>query len=276
MKLPFTDNFVFSLSDWFEPADTPPGASATNSSAGNIVTLIPGSPTMALYLTEAGNSAPVSVTDIHQGQLADCFLLASIGDIAEQSPSFIPAMIKQNSNGTETVTLHEASDGTLPTYTTTSFKTVTETVTNVFPSSSVNSAGQDTVNGVQEIWPQVLEKAIAQLDGGYSAIASGGSPLVAMEELTGKATSFMAPKNLTLAMLDSFVAQGDLLVMDTFKTGVLPDNLVNNHSYIFGGVTGTGAGASVQLLNPWGTNQPASIPLSQLSKGITEVDIGKV
>jgi hypothetical protein len=41
-------------------------------------------------------------------------------------------------------------------------------------------------------------------------------------------------------------------------------------------VTGTGSAAMVHLLNPWGFDQPSAIMLSQLSKGIAEVDIGLV
>jgi hypothetical protein len=43
---------------------------------------------------------------------------------------------------------------------------------------------------------------------------------------------------------------------------------------MFEGVTGTGAAATVHLGNPWGFNQPAPILLSQLSRGISEVDLG--
>jgi hypothetical protein len=43
---------------------------------------------------------------------------------------------------------------------------------------------------------------------------------------------------------------------------------------MFQSVTGSGASATVHLLNPWGFDQPAPILLSQLSHGIGEVDIG--
>jgi hypothetical protein len=44
---------------------------------------------------------------------------------------------------------------------------------------------------------------------------------------------------------------------------------------MFGSVIGSGASAAVQLLNPWGMDQPAAIPLTRLAQsGIIEVDIG--
>jgi hypothetical protein len=144
--------------------------------------------TQALYATENGDVTPISVGDIHQGQIGDCFLLAAVGEIALLKPSFISNMIRTNAGGTETVGLYEAANGHLPNWNTTTFKPIAVTVSNVFPNYSVNNAaGQDIVNGVKEIWPQVLEKAYATLNGGYGGIMNGGSPIVAMEELTGHA-----------------------------------------------------------------------------------------
>jgi hypothetical protein len=229
----------------------------------------------ALYLTEPGEATAIDVYDINQGQLGDCFLLSSIGEIALLKPTFIASMIHANSNGTETVTLYKAANGALPGFNTTSFKATTATVTNVFPSNSVdNGATQDVVNGVKEIWPQVLENAVAQLDGGYSAIANGGNPVIAMEELTGHAATYMSPSALTLAALLGFSNAGDLIVMDTASRSSLPNSLVGNHAYMFDGVTGSGSSAAVKLLNPWGNDEPTPILMSQLSKSIVEVDIG--
>lgn len=234
-------------------------------------------PTQVLYLTEVPSTAAINVADINQGQIGDCFLLSSIGEIALLKPSFISSMIHVNSNGTETVTLYEAKNGSLPTASTTSFKTVTETVTNVFPNYAVNNgATQDVFAGQKEIWPQVLEKAVATLDGGYNAIADGGSPLVAMEELTGQATSHIAPASLTLASLVSDAAAGDMIVFDTKATGALTNGLFNGHAYMFDGVAGTGASATVKLLNPWGFDQPSAILFSAVSKNFAEVDIGHI
>ncbi len=171
-------------------------------------------------------------------------------------------------NGTESVTLYEASNGRLPGWNTTAFKPISETVSNVFPNDAVNNpATQDVSTGREEIWPQVLEKAVATLNGGYAAIANGGSPVIAMEELTGRAASFMSPASLTLATLQSFSAAGDLVVMDTLSSGALQTGLFNSHAYMFEGVTGTGATALVHLGNPWLFDQPTAMLVSQLPRG---------
>jgi hypothetical protein len=256
-----------------DPAEYRAGNAVVSSGAVSASAVL----TQTLYLTEPGDIGAINVDDIHQGQLGDCFLLSSFGEIALLQPAFISNMIHASANGTEAVTLYEASNGRLPSWNTTAFKSISETVTNVFPANAVNNgAGQDVVGNLKEIWPQVLEKAVATLDGGYSAIANGGSPVIAMEELTGHAASYMSPASLTLAALQAFINAGDLIVMDTLPNGALPNGLVNNHAYMFESVSGGGASATVRLGNPWGFDQPAPILLSQLSRGVAEVDIGHI
>jgi Ca2+-binding RTX toxin-like protein len=234
-------------------------------------------PSQVLYLQEAGTAAPISVSDINQGQLGDCFLLSAIGEIVLWHPSAIMNMITVNADGSETVTLHLAASGQLPTYGTTAFKTTFVTVTNSFPSYAVNNgAMQDVANGQKEIWVQVLEKAVATLNGGYGAIAYGGNPTIAMEELVGQPATWVSASTLTLQALQSYVAAGDLIVMDTWSSNSLPYGLYGNHAYMFERLTVVGGTPMVQLGNPWGFDQPSLIPLSELSRGIAEVDIGQL
>ena len=247
---------------------TSPGTSPPSTSTSATAT--------ALYLREPGDTSAISVNDIHQGQLGDCFLLASIGEIALWHPDAIMNMICTNVDGTETVSLYLAAGGQLPTRGTTSFEPTTVTVNNTFPSDAVNNgATQDVVNGVKEIWVQVLENAVATLGGGYSSIATGSSPIIAMEELDGQHATRMSPDSLTLQTLQADWAAGDLIVMDTPATGILPYNLVNKHAYMFESVNVVNGTPMVQLGNPWGFNQPQAIPLSQLSSSIVEVDVGQ-
>jgi hypothetical protein len=234
-------------------------------------------PVDTLYLQEPGDTSAISVDDINQGQLGDCFILSPVGELALFHPASITQMIHANADGTETVTLYTASDGQLPGFGTTSFTPIGVTVTNSFPSDSVNNGvTQDVAGNQKEIWPQVLEKAFATLDGGYSAIANGGSPVIATEELTGQAATWISPAAFTLSELDSVLAAGDLVTFDTSSSAGLPFNLVSDHAYMLAGATTQGGQPAVQLLNPWGYNEPAAIPLSQLSQGIVEVDIGHI
>ena len=260
------------------PAAADPPDSSLGAMANATAPVMNAAATLAqtLYLTEPGTANPISVSDINQGQLGDCFLLSPLGEEALFHPGSISNMIHNNGNGTETVTLYIDRGGRLPTFASAGFKATTVTISNSFSAASVDNGPQQDVLGSQkEIWPQVVEKAVATLNGGYSAIANGGYPVLAMEELTGRAASWMSPAVLTLATLQNYVAAGDLITMDTASTGRLPDGLVNGHCYMFDKLNGSGGSASVQLLNPWGFDQPSAIPLTQLARaGIVEVDIG--
>lgn len=232
-------------------------------------------PSQALYLQEAGDGAAISVNDLHQGQMGDCFLISAIGEIALHRPTAIASMIHATTAGNESVTLYTAANGQLPGFGTTQFKAVQVSVGNVFPTYSVNNgASQDVVAGQKEIWPQVIEKAAATEDGGYGAITNGGSPVIAMEELTGRTATWMSASSLTLATLQADIAANDLITFDTPGKSGLPYGLVGSHAYMFEKLSGSGSSAMVQLGNPWGFDQPAAIPFAQLAKGVAEVDIG--
>ncbi len=232
--------------------------------------------TQVLYLQEPGTASPISAGDIYQGGVGDCFLLSAIGELALNHPSDISGMIQSLANGTENVTLYAPTRGSLFSHGSSALSPVSVNVTNSFPSDSADSGtGQDVVGNEKEIWPQVLEKAVANLDGGYSVLNEGGNPATAMAQLTGQQAVAMSPNNLSQSALQAFMAAGDLITMDTASSSALPYNLVGDHAYMFDKLTTSNGTAMVQLLNPWGTDQPALIPLSQLSKGIVEVDVGR-
>jgi hypothetical protein len=236
-----------------------------------------GAMSQALYLTEAGDTAAISMNDIHQGQMGDCFLVSPLGDLAKTHPDAIRNMIHQNANGTETVTLYvPKTGGTTPMPGNAALKAIQVTVDNVFPTYSVNSgATQDVVGNQKEIWAQVLEKAVATVRGGYGAIANGGNPASVMEQLTGQRADAYYPSSLTADMLRSFSAAGDLITFDTPNRTGLGYGLVGGHAYMFNGVVDTANGPAVSLKNPWGFSDPTLIPVSQVGKTFAEVDVGR-
>jgi hypothetical protein len=263
--------FQGSLTDagaWTAP-QTDEAASTAKTSASSTT------PGMTLYEVEPGTSSAISVADLHQDGLGDCFLIASIGELALTDPSAIQNMITQNSNGTETVTLHVASTGKLAGLDYTGkWATVNEVVTNSFDPNSVNSAaGQDVVNGVKEIWPQVIEKAVAQLYGGYQNIENGGYVPLAMQALTGQTATWLSlpGQSLTAAALTGDIKASDMI---TFDTGAKPTGygLVGGHAYMFESYNASNG--TVTLGNPWGVDQPSAIPLSKIASNFAEIDIG--
>ena len=267
------------LSSLVLPTDFAPDAPATvgmslgtTFSAGSTTTL-----TNALYITEAGQHSTISVSDINQGSLGDCFLLAAVGELAVYDPAVISKMISVNANGTESVALFEAPNGSVPGPNATQFSLTSQTVTNSFAAGSVNSGvAQDVVGGSKEIWVQVLEKAFAQANGGYAGISQGGSPVIALQQLTGRNAGWESPIQATAASLTADVNRGDLIVMDTANSSNLPYGLVGDHAYMFEGLVNSNGVSSVRLGNPWGMDQPALIPVTQLAhSGIVEVDLGQ-
>jgi hypothetical protein len=230
--------------------------------------------TKVLYLTEAGNSSAISATDIHQGALGDCFLLSSIGELALFDPAKISSMIHASSATTETVSLYHLGASIFGGFVAT--PTSVTVNNNTFSSMGVNGSGsisQDIVGKQQEIWPQVLEEAVANLNGGYNSIANGGYPVIAMEELTGKPASGNVPAAMSWSALLSDIKANDLMVFDTRNAPNLSYGLVGGHAYMFQGVNA--ANQTVQLLNPWGFDNPAPIPFAKLAQaGIVEIDVG--
>jgi hypothetical protein len=233
---------------------------------------------MELYRTVTSSTAAISVTDLHQDGIGDCFLIAAIGELAIYDPALIKNMIVQNANGTQTVTLYANTKGGQPYNGETVFKKVTFTVTDTFASNSVNSStGQavDSSNGSKVIWPQVLENAVAQLDGGYSVLNQGGDPAVALEELTGKVAYDYYASGFSATLLKSLSSSGYLITLDT-QTSNSTYGTFGNHAYMFDGIQTISGVSYVKALNPWGFSQPSLIPVSQLGTVFQAVTVGHI
>ncbi|MCA9519180.1 MAG: hypothetical protein KC635_29795 [Myxococcales bacterium] len=136
-----------------------------------------------------------SVMDVDQGALGDCYLISGMGAVAAANPEIIKKAVKDNGDGTYTITFYELQkDGK-------TFKPHTETVDSYLPSyqgqKRTTYAQSDTAfNPVsQALWPALIEKAYAQWQGGYTAIQKGGQSSKAMEAITGvKSVSSAMPK----------------------------------------------------------------------------------
>ncbi len=254
-------------------------------------------PNQELFLKEPGDAQDISDDDIHQGRLGDCYLLSSLGEIARINPAVIRQMVKDNGDGTYTVTLYKRKSGAghfiagaLTGHP--AMEPVKITVDGNFPTgtdedkgSANQGADQDKVGSKKEIWVQVIEKAYAKLNGGYKEI-SGGHASDAMTALTGQdasessMTGFLGIGGVSQDDLVKAFQAGKPVVLNTPKKDNLPFNLVGPHAYMLEDiVVGTDGKAMVTLRNPWGDNPGNANPLikikfEDLSKGITSVDIG--
>jgi hypothetical protein len=148
-----------------------------------------------------GKDGP-KLDDIRQGGLGDCYFLAAMGAVVQQNPAAIRKLFKnaQPNAKTYTVTLHDPSQ---------KLAAVDITVDTELPTLK-GSDHQLAYEGYsahgdapQALWPAILEKAYAQLVGGYDIEGEGGFAGGALEVLTGvKSDPSQAPNQQTI--LDRF------------------------------------------------------------------------
>lgn len=208
-----------------------------------------------------GDAHAVDPDDIRQGQLNNCFLVAAMAAVAEQDPGFIQNMIQDNGDGTYTVTLHQYDDGGLFGIGS-GWEEVEVTVSADFPQNSAQLSG-DSAGQAQEIWPQLIEKAYAQLNGGYDGFENGGSPSNALATLTGNDVDSREPGEYSFEDLSSDFGDGNGEDAITF---LAPENFTGDaaqlaqdhnvhawHTYSVTRVYEENGVQMVELNNPWGS-----------------------
>ncbi|HXH80991.1 C2 family cysteine protease [Nocardioides sp.] len=182
------------------------------------------------------------LSQINQGDIGDCWLLASAASVGANDPDFIRDHIRHNPDGSYTVTLYE--DGR-PVDIRVDASTIPYGVT-----------GRDD----QPTWLSIYEKAAASHMGGdYDDIAfdrvSRG-----FEMVTGRDTDGDEDRGLDDIRRD--LDAGRSLVVSTeddskagwnpFDTAVDDDNVVPNHAYVIESVIERDGETIIRLVNPWG------------------------
>lgn len=230
-----------------------------------------------LFVSPDGGPA-VDPTDLEQGYLGDCWMIASLGAIAQQRPDLIESMIRENANGTYTVTLHDGD------------RTVQVTVTPDLPTVDGNPifvdnpSPSDAGEGVHELWPQILEKAAAQYYGDYTDL-EGDWPSKALELFTGAPTTTYDEGWLPWDGVDPPSAddlagvlhdRGAILVSTySDQHNALYENqtLVSGHAYYVQSVDP--AAGTVTVVNPWGLSghPPITISYQDFVDSFRRVDV---
>ncbi len=129
----------------------------------------------------------ISLKDIKQGAIGDCYLIAGIYSIAAKDPSAIHNMIKDNKDGTVTVKLFENNKLTN--------KLEPKFVT--FEKSTLNT----NEHAEDSLWVQMLEKGYAIHKGSYDKIGEGGHSNDVFEAFTGVPSD---KKNILLSSMIDF------------------------------------------------------------------------
>ena len=193
----------------------------------------------------------VSYQDVSQGQVGDCYFLASLGAVALRTPTAIQNMFIDNGDNTFTVRYYNAGVANYV------------TVDRYLPTSGGTSI---YAQATTELWVALAEKAYAQINesgwlqrpfqqngtNSYQGIEAGNG-FVVLPQLTGRSANYVYdPAGIvdTNAIVTAF-NQGKLITLGTKVSGVA-SNIVPSHEYVLLGYNATTSLFSV--FNPWGVN----------------------
>lgn len=236
------------------------------------------------FVQGAGDAHEVDINDVRQGQLGDCYFLAILAAIARAKPDFIKSMVKDNGDGTYTVTFrtHQGISGLFG-----SRSDQTVTVNSSFwTDGSGNPAyakkGDVTSSGTPELWVMIIEKAWAQLNGGFGSIeggtsAAGGS----WGAVTGNDATHLAPgdfsdADLTKKIESAFTSKQPVIfhsVSGDDKAKKLAKNgVIGNHEYALNAA----AGGKFTLYNPWGSQHLVDVDAAFIKENFQRVRVLKL
>jgi hypothetical protein len=130
----------------------------------------------------------VQASDVRQGAIGDCYLVAALAAVANSNPKAIQDAIKDNRDGTYTVRFYEVGWGGSKSET----KVTVDADLPANYGSPAYAKSTEKVDGKpnMELWPSLLEKAYAQWKGSYNAIGHGGVSGDVMEALTGNRSQY--------------------------------------------------------------------------------------
>jgi Calpain family cysteine protease len=193
------------------------------------------------FVRGEGDTHAVDPNDVVQGALNDCFVLAPMISIARFNPEHVMRLIRPTRGGWM-VSLYR------PTWWWHDLFTIF--VDNRFwlrGGRPIYAQTADAITGNIEMWPMILEKAVAIARGGSYSNVDWGSTAEVTSMLTGKGTTaHRLPSRDTGDILDDFVRarnRGYAAVCNTKETysgaaQTLAQNLgvISKHSYAFVGV----------------------------------------
>ena len=231
--------------------------------------------------TAYGTGAKVDPADVSQGGLGDCYLLAMMIAIARVHPEALEKLIKDNGDGSFTVTLYEDHliGGATP---------YTETVTSEVPVGNAGSPLYAQVNkradGSRPLWPLLIEKAYAKHQGSYAAIQGGSGSKAAQVLNQGGGTVHKTAdydEGQIADLIDASVAKNRAITAGTIhrKYDDIANWLQTNlgtptsevarvekqwdikapHMYIVKSVDKKAK--TIDLINPWGHDHLTGLPL---------------
>ena len=189
------------------------------------------------------SDAELDMTNVHQGQLGDCWFVAAAGVVADKDPEWIRQHIRQNEDGSWTVTFYrkDGSGGYVP---------VQVTVPNTVPEHGVRDGSGNPS------WLSIYEKAAAQFMGGKYSDADSDFASVGMEMVTGRpSTTTILPGSLQDIQRD--LQNGQVYTASSKPLVDLPwlgadQRVVPRHVYMIDEVRTVDGELKIHVVNPWG------------------------
>ena len=204
-------------------------------------------------------------SDVRQGAIGNCYFPAALAAIAHTDPERIRNMVRQNENGTYTVTFHQSSG-----WNGSPGKKVEITVDGDLYARSFGgpvyggSLGSSTQPDKMEMWFPIVEKAYAQWKGSYEAIGNGGVSGKVMSEVMGASYDYTSISDYNKDRVWQQIKDGEKngwpMTAGTYGKDE-SDRYTNsgvyaNHAYSVLGVEEEGGVKYVKLRNPWGQSEP--------------------
>ncbi len=246
-----------------------------------------------LFVKGYGDDSEIHPNDVTQGGLGDCYLIATMASIADQNPDLIKSAVRDNGDGTYTVTLYEKKGGFFGIGG--KYEKVEIVVTPDFPKGEYYSKEakqwiSHRVNagtGDRELWPRLIEKAYGQLISGdqdihgiYSKLNKGGFSSDALTAISGSESVSKSPDHYTIEELAKMHKNGHAITLsslpdygvftkDTYRNG----NLTRGHSYWIDSIDV--ANGTVTIRNPWGYSNSSenkiTIPYNELDDNFRKI-----
>lgn len=207
----------------------------------------------------------VKPSDVRQGAIGNCYFPAALASVAHTDPERIKNMIKQNEDGTYTVTFHEASSWGGATG-----EKVEVTVDGDLYARSFGgpvygaSLGSGSQPDKMELWFPIVEKAYAQWKGSYEAIGNGGVSGKVMSEVLGGSYDYTSISDYNKDGVWQQIQEGEQngwpMTAGTYGKDEAErytnSGVYANHAYTVLGVEEENGVKYVKLRNPWGQSEP--------------------
>ncbi len=194
----------------------------------------------------------VSPQDVKQGNVGDCFLLASLASLAAVNPEALNNIISHNSDGTYTIEFYSDDPSCK--------KTIT------INDDFVNFKGAKiSTNDDKGKWVALMEKAYATLfASGSLDNLNGGSPDKPLQHLTGLKYATYRQELVSFDFIKKCLEDKQPMVCSTYPTtkiqyfnNSMAEKLLDNHSYaILATRVQENGKQQICLYNPWGHAEP--------------------